>query len=141
MFWSNDTPDIFCGAPFHLHAYMSRQRFEAILKHLKLTTSPPSAFKDPFHPVNNLIDAFDKHTKACFIPSWLSCLDKSMSVWTNMWTCPGWMFFPRKPHPMGNIYHYIGCGLSGGIMFAIKLVQGEDLPLQILNEKYSEHAR
>jgi hypothetical protein len=33
MFWANDQhPDIFCGAPFRLHAYMSRRRFEAILK-------------------------------------------------------------------------------------------------------------
>jgi hypothetical protein len=24
MFWSNDTPEIFCGAPFCLHAYMCR---------------------------------------------------------------------------------------------------------------------
>ena len=42
MFWSNDTPDIFSGAPFCQHAYMSRRHFEAILKHLKFTTKPPS---------------------------------------------------------------------------------------------------
>jgi hypothetical protein len=33
MFWSNNQPEIICGAPFRLHAYMSRRRFEAILKH------------------------------------------------------------------------------------------------------------
>jgi hypothetical protein len=78
--------------------------------------------------------------KACFSPSWVSCLDKSMTVWMNMWTCPGWMFVPQKPHPMGNEYHSICCGLSG-IMFAIKLVQGKDRPSQIPNEKYSEHGK
>ncbi|KAI2500665.1 Transposase IS4 [Fragilaria crotonensis] len=140
MFWANDMPDIFCGAPFRLHAYMSRRRFEAILKHLKLTTTPPPAFKHPFHPVNDIIDAFNKHTQACFSPSWVSCLDESMSVWTNMWTCPGWVFVPRKPHPKGNEYHSICCGLSG-IMFAIELVQGKDRPSQIPNEKYSEHGK
>jgi hypothetical protein len=48
------------------------------------------------------------------------------------------MFVSRKPHLMGKEYHSICCGLSG-IMFAIKLVQGKDRPLQIPNEKYLEH--
>ena len=140
MFWSNDQPDIFCGAPFRLHAYMSRRRFEAILKHLKFTTKAPPAFKDPFHPVSDLIDAFNKHSAACFKPSWVSCLDESMSVWTNMWTCPGWMFVPRKPHPMGNEYHSICCGESG-IMYAIELVKGKDCPPQLAPEMFSEHGK
>ena len=105
MFWSNDTPDIFCGAPFCLHAYMPRKGYEAILKHLKLTTSPPLAFKHPFYPVNDLIDALHKHTKALLQSKLVSCLVEFMSVWMNMWTCPGWMFVPQKPHPMGNQYH------------------------------------
>ena len=140
MFWSNDQPDIFCGAPFRLHAYMSRRRFEAILKHLKFTTKPPPAFKDPFHHVSDLIDAFNKHSAACFSPSWVSCLDESMSVWTNTWTCPGWMFVPRKPHPMGNEYHSICCGVSG-FMFAIELVKGKDRPPQLAPEIFSEHGK
>ncbi|KAI2504308.1 xylulose kinase [Fragilaria crotonensis] len=140
MFWANDSPDIYYGAPFCLHSHMSRNRFEAILKKFKLTTMPAPTFKHPFHPVNDLIGAFNKHTAACFSPGWVACLDKSMSVWTNQWTCPGWMFVPRKPHPMGNEYHSICCGLSG-IMFAIELVQGKDEPSQIPNEKYSEHGK
>ena len=63
-----------------------------------------------------------------------------MSVWTNMWTCPGWMFLPRKPHPMGNEYHSICCRVSG-IMYAIELVQGKDRPPQIPAEKFSEHGK
>ena len=140
MFWTNDQPDIFCGAPFRLHAYMSRRRFEAILKSLTFTTKTPPAFKDPFHPVSDLIDAFNKHSAACFSPSWVSCLDESMSVWTNMYTCPGWMFVPRKPHPMGNEYHSICCGVSG-IMYAIELVKGKDRPPQLAPEKFSEHGK
>ena len=37
MFWANNSPDNFSGAPFRLHEYMSRRRFESILKHLKFT--------------------------------------------------------------------------------------------------------
>ena len=62
MVWSNDQPDIFPGALFRLHAYMSRRRFEAILKHLKFTTKPPLEFRHPFHPETDLINDFNKHT-------------------------------------------------------------------------------
>ena len=66
------------------------------------------------------------HSQSCFFSSgWVNCLDESMSFWTNQWTCPGWMFVPRKPHPMGNEYHSMCCGLSG-IMNSIELVEGKD---------------
>jgi hypothetical protein len=105
-------PDIFCGAIFSSCIDVSK----ASKAH---NTTP--VFKHPFHPVNDLLDAFNKHKQDCFSPSWVNGLDESMLVWTNMWTCPGWMFVPRKPHPMGNEYHSICCSLSAGIMFAIEL--------------------
>jgi hypothetical protein len=60
-----------------------------------------------------------------FLPSWVSCLDESMSAWISRWTCPGWVFYPQKPHPFGNEYHSICCGDSG-IMYQIELVEGQD---------------
>jgi hypothetical protein len=49
-----------------------------------------------------------------------------MSAWISRWTCPGWVFCPRKPHPfLGNEYHSICCGDSG-IIYQIKLVEGKD---------------
>ena len=42
---------------------------------------------------------------------------------------PGWIFCPRKPHPFGNKYHSICCGLSG-IMYAVELREGKDAPAQ-----------
>jgi hypothetical protein len=65
-----------------------------------------------------------------FIASWVSCLDESMSPWTSRWTCSGWMYVPCKPHPMGNEYHTICCGLSG-IMYGLELVEGKDHPNQM----------
>ena len=65
--------------------------------------------------------------KETFIPSWVSCLDESMSPWTNKFTCPGFIFCPRKPHNKGNEYHSIACGESR-IMFAIDLREGKDHP-------------
>ena len=72
-----------------------------------------------------------------FIPSWVSCLDKSMSPWTSRWTYPGWMYVPRKPHPQVNEYHTIACGASG-ILYRMELVEGKSRPRERENEKFHE---
>ena len=64
-----------------------------------------------------------------FICSWVACLDKLMSKWTNMFTCPGFVFCPRKPWDCGNEYHTIGCGQTA-IIFFLELVEGKDRPRQ-----------
>ena len=130
-YWANDSPQMFSGAPYRLHMYMSKRRFDSILKHLTFTLQAPPPFKSPFHQVQELIAAFNAHTPTCFSPGWISCLDESMSPWwTSRWTRPGWMFVPCKPHPMGNKYHSMCCGLSG-IMYAIELVEGKDRPREL----------
>ena len=138
-FWANNVPAIFV-APFRLHSYMSRRRFELILKHLRFILDNPPPFKHPFHAVNPLINAFNRHTQTCFSPGWVNCLDKSTSVWTNQWTCPGWMFVPRKSHPMGNEYHSMCIGLSG-VMYSIELVEGKDRPQQLPPKEHSERGQ
>jgi hypothetical protein len=65
-----------------------------------------------------------------FIAGWILCLDESMSIWLNRWTCPGCIFCPRKPYPFGNEWHTACCGLSG-IMISIELVEGKDAPPEI----------
>ncbi len=139
-FWANDVPAILFGEPFRLHYYMSRRRFELILKHLKFTLDDPPPFKHPFHAVNPLINAFNSHTQMCVSPGSVNCLDESMSVWTNQWTCPGWMFVPRKPHPKENEYHAMCCGLSA-VMYSIELVEGKDRPRQLPPKEHSEYGR
>ena len=56
-----------------------------------------------------------------------------MSIWFNRFTCPGWTFVPRKPHPFGNEYHSICCGKSG-IMYAVEIVEGKDHPKERSDE-------
>jgi hypothetical protein len=137
--WFEDTePSEFEGAPYRLNKYMSLYRFESILKSLRYTNIPSPAFKDKFHDVRLLIQSFNIHMSKIFIPSWISCLDESMSPWTSRWTCPGWMFVPRKPHPMGNEYHSICCGESG-IMYGIEMVEGKDRPQQLGRPEHGEH--
>ena len=46
----------------------------------------------------------------------------------NKFTCPGFVFCPRKPHPKGNKYHTICCGESG-ILYGWVIVEGRDHPI------------
>ena len=126
-YWSSMPIDMFQGAPFRLHDIMSRNRFEAILSAIRLTNATPPDYQDRFWEVRQVIAAFCEHMTTIFKCGWIACLDESMVVWMNRWTCPGWMVVPRKPHPMGNEVHSICCGLCG-IMFGIELVEGKDEP-------------
>lgn len=126
--WFEDTePSEFEGAPFRLQKYMKRTRFDDIMNALRYTNLPPPPYKDKFHQVRQMLKAWNDNMFSVFTASWVSCLDESMSPWTSRWTCPGWMFVPRKPHPMGNEYHTICCGVSG-IMYHMELVEGKDKP-------------
>ncbi len=65
------------------------------------------------------------------------CLDESMSIWFQRWTCPGWVFCPRKPHPFGNEYHTACCGLSG-VLFSMEMVEGKDRPRQLGPQEFDD---
>jgi Transposase IS4 len=127
QYWSYKDLDKFDGAPVRFHEWMSKRRFDMILGCLDYTDKPRPAYNDKFHGVRQLIDAWNSNMTATFLPSWVSCLDESMSPWTTRHTCPGWMFVPRKPKPFGNEYHSVCCGLSG-LMWGVELVEGKDSP-------------
>ena len=74
-----------------------------------------------------MIVEWKENMRDCFSPSYVTCLDESMSIWNNKWSCPGWIFCPRKPHPFGNEWHTISCGLTG-ILFDLEIVEGKDRP-------------
>ena len=62
-----------------------------------------------------------------FLPSWINCIDESMSKWINEYTCPGFMYIPRKPWKFGNKYHDAGCADSD-IIWVLDLREGKDQP-------------
>jgi Transposase IS4 len=70
----------------------------------------------------------------------VTTLDESMSVWNTHYTCPGFMVVPRKPHPLGNEYHTIACGLLG-ILFKMELVEGKDTPTQRNPSEFNEKGK
>ena len=104
--------DCFIGALLRLGSFMSSKWFEVILKALAITARQPPAFRDHFWEVREIIEAWNANMTEQFTPSWVSCLDESMSTWTNKYSCPGWMFVPRKLWPFGNEYHMVCCSLS-----------------------------
>ena len=99
---------------------MSAKRFKTITANLRFTNTSPPAFRDPFWQVRLILQAWNDNMAAQFLASWVLCLDESMSIWHNRWTCPGWVFCPRKPHPYGNEYHTLCCGLCG-ILCALEI--------------------
>ena len=139
-FWASTPVSIFDGAPFRLNEYITGRRFKKILSALRLTSTDPPSFQDRFHPVRDLLDAFNKNMQKVFTPSWISCLDESMSVWFNRWTCPGWMFVPRKPHPFGNEYHTL-CDGVWGVLYHLELVEGKHRPKELESPKFSEFGK
>ena len=99
-FWSLGEVDCFVGAPMRLHNFMSRKCFKVILKALAITARQPPAFRDHFWEVREVLEAWNSNMTEQFTPSWVSCLDESMSTWTNKYSCPGWMFVPKNCGPL-----------------------------------------
>ena len=129
-FWSMNPVDRLVGAPYRVNDIMSGRRFNAILKAISYTNEEPPHFQDKFWEVRQMLKVWNDHMKENFVPSWISCLDESISIWHNRWTCPGWIYCPRKPHPYGSEYHTICCCMSG-ILFGLEILEGKDHPSQI----------
>ena len=121
--------------PYNFNKYMSQTRFNLITRELRFTNATRPTFTDKFWQVRQLVKAWNDHMAAVFSSSWVICLDESMSIWTSRWTCPGWVFCPRKPHPQGNEYHSACCGKSG-IMFVVEMVEGKDRPRELGVREY-----
>jgi hypothetical protein len=109
---------------------MTYTRFRDIMAAIRYTNKDaPLLFHDKFHEVRQMIDAFNDHYSSEYSPSWLNCIDESMSSWLNKF-CPGFMIVPCKPHLQGNEYHSIADADKDGtkpIMWRVKLVEGKDV--------------
>ena len=136
-FWSTHDIKIFSGCFFTLSTYMSHTRFELILQHIKYTNNNPPTYKDRFWEVHEMLEEWNKNMATNFVPSWINCIDESMSKWLNEYTCPGFMFVPRKLWPFGNEYHDAGCADSN-IIWSLELREGKDRPPQLNNKPFDD---
>jgi len=97
-FWSMSEISPFYGAPFRVNKIMSRYRYDSIVAALQFTNKdPPTTYQDMFWEVWDIVEAWNNNMETNFSPSWISCLDESMSKWLLKYTCPGYMCVPRKP--------------------------------------------
>ena len=133
-FWSSEPINPFEGAPFRCNPYMSYCRFEQMTQSLKYTSLPKPNYQDKLHEIRELLFSFNSLMEKDFVSGWVVCLDESMSPWTRQWTCPAFVFCPRKPHPKGNEYHTINDGKSG-ILFCLEIVEGKDEPPEMEAKK------
>ncbi len=95
---------------------MSKKRFDEITRDLRFTNLSPPAYQDQFWEVYQVIEEWNAHMDNTFVPVWVLCLDESISIWHSIYTYPGWVFCPWKPHPFGNEYHSMCCGESGVLL-------------------------
>ena len=113
---------------------------ERIDQHLSFTDCAPPEYIDKFWEVRQMQDAWRSNMAEIFFPCWVVCLDESMSIWHCQWTCPGFVFCPRKPHPLGNEYHTICCAITG-ILFDFELVEGKDHQKELPPEMFVQFGK
>ena len=82
-FWSSKEIRNDCGAPYRVNCWMSGRRFNDILVALKYTKLQPPPYKDKFWEVRELLRAWKDNMTKIFSPSYICCLDESMSIWYN----------------------------------------------------------
>ena len=94
--------------------YMSRWRYLAMILALRFTIQPPPSFRVKFWQIRDLILAWNEHMQAILVAAWALCLNESMSIWNNRWTCPGWVFCPcnHGQSVMNTIHHAVDCWAS-----------------------------
>ena len=126
-FWSSKEVNIYKGAPFLLMQFMSWNCFEEILGAMSYTDKSAPELSDKFWEVRDLISAWNANIKVEFLPSWINKIDESMSKWLNVYTCPGFMYIPRKPWKFGNESHDAGC-CSSDVIWSVNLQEGKDCP-------------
>ena len=66
-----------------------------------------------------MLQMWNENMGSNFLPSWINCIDELMSKWINEYTCPGFMYIPRKPWKFGNKYHDAGCADSNIIWVSL----------------------
>ena len=84
---------------------MAGNIFKNIIDALSFTDILYQYFNGNFSEGIHMIGTWIEHIKDVFISSWVSCLDESIYILTNNFTCPGWMFVPRMPHFKEVFYH------------------------------------
>ncbi len=86
-YWSytNKPPDQeSCPCPANMRSFMTGRRFKSIQRFL--IRAP--MYVDKFWEIRQMIREWNRHMTNVFLARWVICLDESMSIWHQWWTCP-----------------------------------------------------
>jgi Transposase IS4 len=132
--WATDGTCKYIPAPsLGSRTGMSRNRYDAILKHLVWSLQPaekaPNQSSEDYRwmLVSEHVDALNEHKRNYFTPSEIICVDESMSRWYGLgghWInmgLPMYVAMDRKPEDGCEIQNSC-CGRSG-IMLQLRLVK------------------
>jgi hypothetical protein len=131
-FWS--TTQSFLKPMHNFGQYgISKHRFDCLTSSLTLWSSTNA--DDQIYQIRELVNAFNHNMSCVFKPSWVLCIDESMSMWSNRQTLPNWVYVQRKPTPTGSEWHDIACALSK-VIFVIEPVESVDF-VKRFEDKFS----
>ncbi len=111
------------GPPGFLQ-WMSRNRFEQILRYFSVSDPDAADIADPWYLVRGLIDAFNGNRKQFVFASWLPVVDELMSAWVGQ-NIPHLSLVKRKPEPLGCEVKCLCCAVSGVMLF-LELQEGKE---------------
>lgn len=118
--WWQVEPDhpIFSGHGFGRYG-ISRNRFDHIVSALSFI---PGRVATPLEDVRHMQEAFNRHMVERYNPSWLVCVDESMTPWYHPGDCPAWIILKDKPTPRGMEFH-VTADHSTNVIFRAELVR------------------
>lgn len=64
--------------PYRFTAYISKRRFDIVMREFCWTGILPPHFADKFWQVLDLVTAFNTHMASMFLSSWVICVEESM---------------------------------------------------------------
>jgi Transposase IS4 len=88
--------------PLNFGRWISKRRFDAILKHLTLVPDVEGNTNDLLHPFRRFHEAFNLNLASAVVPSVYLTVDESMCAWQGKVNkMPYKKKIARKPHPVG----------------------------------------
>ena len=125
------------GTPIRLNHIIYGRFLDNITQVMSYTNIAITEFNYPCFQQRQIQDGWHKNMVAHFYPSWVSVIGESTKEWINRYTLPGWIFVPRKPHPLGNEYHTILCDKSKFI-YNVEIMEGGDRPIVMGKKEFEE---
>lgn len=115
--------------------FMPRNRFEDLLRYLRLDTYAAGDLRDDkWRPIRAFVHDFNVARERHVYPGWMLCVDESISSWrgrdgTVLDGMPHVTKIKRKPHGVG-LEMRDACDVMSGIMLRLELCEGKEAMME-----------